>query len=619
MSEGAFRLGDLQVNPQTGDVAGPGGRVQLDPKVMGVLVMLAGHAGQVVAREDLLARLWPDMVVTDDALSRCLYDLRRQLSTAGGHDDHRTLVETLPKRGYRLNGTVTPLAGDTPAPVRRTVLWVAGTAALLAAAIVAAFLLRPFSPRPATAARPSIAVLPFVDMSEKQDQQYFGDGLAEEILDKLNRSADLRVIARTSSFWFRDKDADVADIARKLNVSHVLEGSVRKSGDDLRVTAQLISTHDSSHIWSTTYERKLGELFAIQDEIAQAIASALKVTLTSGPPQAASRPELEAFDLVKQGEERYYRRAPGDLERSIELFEKAVAVDPSYARAWATLAGAYALKAWETSPPSALLRAKQGEAALRAVEIDPQLALAQVRLSQYYEEAGKKELAAKHGRLAQQLDPDEPLVLSYLASDAVDAGDIGAAIAFYERALLRDPMNALSRQNLAVYQLADRRLDEALANIVILAEINPELGPDVTIEVSRIHTLKARYDDAAAAAMGLPPGKYRDQAMALLHASPAHRGEAEAALERLEAYVPDPRQDTPEHTVMDAVRRAEIYAFRGETDKAFATLSANLEALQKDANRAAYAWSLRHEARIAPFLNPLHADPRWAAFLGDSA
>ncbi len=617
-----FRIGALHVNPQEGEVTGPGGTQRLDPKVMGVLVMLAERAGHVIPREELLGRLWPNVVVSDDALTRCLYELRRQLSLAGASDEYRAMVETLPKRGYRLNGTVASpgeaAPATAPAAARSTAAWVAGAVALVAVAIVSVLVWRPFSP-PADEPRLSIAVLPFVDMSETLDQQYLGDGLAEEILDKLNQSTELRVIARTSSFWFRDKDVDIAEIARKLDVSHVLEGSVRRSGDELRVTAQLISAQDSSHVWSTTFERKLGDLFAIQDEIAQAIASALKVTLARDPSQPGSRPNLEAFDLVKQGEEHYYRRSPGDLDRAIALFEQAVKIDPSYARAWATLAGAYSLKAWEKDPPSELLRARQGDAALRAVAIDPQLAIAHARLGQYYGDAGRSELADRHFELARQLDPEEPLVLTSLAADAVDAGALADATALYKRVLLRDPMNSLFRQNLGVYQMAEGQLDEALATFHTLADINPDLVADVEIEIPRVLILMSRYEDAAAAVQGLPPGKYRDQAMALLHVEPRHRAAANAALERLEAHVPAPPQDTREEKIMDSVRLAEIYAFRGETDKAFATLTAKLDGLREQANPAVFIWYLRHESRVAPFLKPLHADPRWAAFLGESA
>ena len=608
-----FTLGDLRVDPEAGEVAGPAGREHLDPKVMGVLVMLAEHAGHVVSREDLQARLWPNLVVTGDALSRCLYELRRQLSAASGGEDARVIVETLPKRGYRLNAEIEPI--EPPAAAagigtrwKRRMAWALVAVVAAAGAILAG---RIDAPRPVT----SIAVLPFDDMSESQDQAYLADGFAEEILDKLNQSTNLRVIARTSSFALRGKDMDVAEVARKLKVTHVLEGSVRKSGDMVRVTAQLIATADSSHLWSSTFERRLGDLFAIQDEIATAVASALRATLDLEDSRARLGPSMEAYDLVKRGEFFYYRRSSGDIERSAGLFGQAVGVDPTYARAWADLAGAYAMKAWSTDPPSRLFQARQGDAAHRAVELDPSLGLAHARLAQYYAESGDQEASRRHYDRALELDPEDPLVLGYKATDAVEAGDYKTAIDLQNRAVLRDPLNTIVRQNLGYMLIAGGRLDEALDNYRALLEINPDVTADFEIEIARILVLQGRLDEAAEAAMQLPPGKYRDQAMALLHALPGRRAEADAALRRLEAYVPAPPQDTPDHTVMDSVRLAEIYAFRGMSDRAFATLSAALESLRQRSERRRYAWYLRYEARVAPFLKPLHADPRWPAFM----
>jgi TolB-like protein/Tfp pilus assembly protein PilF len=465
----------------------------------------------------------------------------------------------------------------------------------------------------------SIAVLPFDDMSELQDQAYLADGFAEEILDRLNQQTKLRVIARTSSFSLRGKDLDVAEIARKLQVTHVLEGSVRRSGDRLRVTAQLISTADSSHLWSSTFERKLGDLFAVQDEIATAVASALRTTLKLEEMKPRQTPSLEAYDFVKRGEYFYYRRSPGDLERSIELFEQAAHADPTYARAWADLAGAYSMAAWNQDPPSALLRAKQGDAAHRAVELDPSLALAHARLAQFYQEAGDHESSMRHYDRAYELDPDDPLVLGYKASDAILAGDNVTAIGLQKRALSRDPLNTTIRQNLGYMLIADGRLDDALANYQAMLEINPDVTADFSIEVSRILTLQGRLGEAATAALQLPPGKYQDQALALLHALPEYRAQADAAFRRVEAYVPAPPMNTPDHTIMDSVRLAEIYAYRGMTDEAFATMAKERDALARNPQHRVHLWYWRHEFRVSPFMKPLHADPRWAELMKEPA
>ena len=208
--------------------------------------MLAERSGQVVAREALLDRIWPGVVVADESLSRCIYELRRQLAPAAGDEqNYKEVIETLPKRGYRLNGEVTLVAaagassgGSTR---RRRTAWVLAGFVVAILAVIAwrgMHLTQPDSARSNTAGY-SLAVLPFDDMSETQDQAYLADGVAEEILDKLNQSKDLRVIARTSSFMFRGSRLDIKEIARKLKVSHILEGSIRKSGDFRRADRSL--------------------------------------------------------------------------------------------------------------------------------------------------------------------------------------------------------------------------------------------------------------------------------------------------------------------------------------------------------------------------------------------
>ena len=189
---------------------------------------------------------------------------------------------------------------------------------------------------PASASLVSIAVLPFVNMSEDKANEYFSDGLTEELLNVLANVQGLRVIARTSSFAYKGKDAKIADVARDLNVDNVLEGSVRKAGVRVRITTQLIAASDSSHIWSDTFDRSFGDLFAVQDEIAAAVTAALSIRLSDS--QASSRPpsNIEAHEKFLQGEFFFYRRAPGDFERAIANYESAVALDPRYARAWAS-------------------------------------------------------------------------------------------------------------------------------------------------------------------------------------------------------------------------------------------------------------------------------------------
>jgi TolB-like protein/Tfp pilus assembly protein PilF len=497
---------------------------------------------------------------------------------------------------------------------------------LIAAAAAVALLLIVFGQRatdtpaethalPAVPAANSIAVLPFVDMSEGHDQGYFSDGIAEEILNRLAQSGELRVIARTSSFSLRDPSLDVAEIARKLNVTHVLEGSVRKAGDRIRVTAQLIAASDSSHLWSDTYDRGLDDVFSVQDEIARSVTTALQVTLGGGTPQGRMPASVGAYESFLQGQFFYHRRAPGDVERSVTYFKEATSIDPRYARAWAALAGAYSYLAWDGVRLDEALQRLQGEAALKAVELDPRLAVAHSRLAQFYSETSDERNAEEHHRIATALDPESPMVLSGMSAAAYDDGDIDKAIAIQRRALTRDPLNPVYRQLLAVVLLAGGRLDEAMSEYRSVLELNPGAGLDVEIELVRIHVLQGRDAEAYAAVARMPEGKYRDHGLALLYRSPDHRAEADAALARL-IRRRSAAADSIVDGVMDEIRLAEVQTFRGMTEEAFATLARKKDALERGpASERPVASYFQNEAHLSPFLKALHSDPRWAAFI----
>jgi len=620
--EAAFQLGELTVDPRAGEARGPGGREKLDPKVMDVLVVLAQHAGQVVLREELLARLWPNVVVTDEVLSRCIYELRRQLSQAGGSERYKEMIETIPKRGYRLIGDVNPApdpisTGPPPRPKWRL------PAIISAAAAVVLFLIvfgqrvtdspADSHPLPAATAMNSIAVLPFVDMSEGQDQGYFSDGIAEEILNRLAQSGELRVIARTSSFSLRDRSLDVAEIARKLDVTHVLEGSVRKAGDRIRITAQLISASDSSHLWSDTFDRGLDDVFSVQDEIATSVATALQITLGGGTPKGRMPASVEAYESFLKGEFFYSRRAPGDVERSVTYFKEAISIDPRYARAWAALAGAHSHQAWDGVHLDKERQRLQGEAALRAVELDPRLAVAHSRLAQFYSETSDEKKAEDHHRIAMALDPDDPMVLA--GGVSFDDDDLDEAIAIQRRIVTQDPLNSGARQNLAVVLLAGGRFDEAMSEYRDVLELNPDAGLDVEIELVRIQVLQGRDAEAYAAVTRMPEGKYRDHGLALLYRAPDHRAEADAALARLIRRRSE-AADSIAGGVMDDIRLAEVQAFRGMTEEAFATLARKKDALERGPDSELPVVSyFQNEASVSPFLKALHSDPRWAALI----
>jgi TolB-like protein/DNA-binding winged helix-turn-helix (wHTH) protein/Tfp pilus assembly protein PilF len=609
-----FRLDGLTIDPRAGDVSGPGGREKLDPKVMDVLVLLAEHAGQVVLREDLIARLWPNVVVTDDALSRCIYELRRQLAQAGSDERYKTLLETLPKRGYRLLATVTALTPEADAPGRRVPdRRLLGIAGLVLAAAGVWFTVNRWSetPRPESARRPataqnSIAVLPFVDMSAEQDQGYLSDGVAEEILDRLTRIDGLRVIARTSSFTFRDQRADIREIADKLGVSHVLEGSVRRSGDHVRITTQLVDAASNSHVWSKVYDRELGDLFAVQDQIAASVAAALDVALGDAIDRSAAPANAEAHQSFLKGEFFYNRRASGDVARAVKYYELALAIDPRYVKAWVALAGAYSILADRGELPREVARARQGEAAHRAVALDPGSAPSHVRLAEFYFEGGDREAACKQLQIAAILDPESRSITDCNWGHSPPI-DVEAEIEHLQRSVERDPLSAVNHQILAVFLFTAGRLEDAKSEFIKARELNPE-GHELSLEVVRVLVVQRRYDEAYSAIAALPKGGIRDHGLMLLYFAPGRRAEADAALARL---VRKPGTET-----MDHIRLAEAFAFRGANDEAIATLQRFRNTIDpaEDSSHSRIWW-MQREMALSPFLTPLHRDPRWHALM----
>jgi tetratricopeptide (TPR) repeat protein len=309
------------------------------------------------------------------------------------------------------------------------------------------------------------------------------------------------------------------------------------------------------------------------------------------------------------------------MERSVKYFEEAVSIAPDYAMAWAALAGAYSILAWnEGQPVDKALQGKQGEAARRAVELGPRLAVAHARLAQFYWQTSDDKKADEHLRVAVTLDPDDPLVLGF-SSHALLRGDLDEAVALQRRMVSRDPLAATFRHNLAVLLLADGQLDEAMSEYRKVLELSPSgmISPrgiadsqgrdarsEINIEIVRILVLQRRYDEAQSAIAQLPKGKFRDHGLALLWDVPGRLPEANLALQRLAAQPDD---------TMDSIRLAEVYAFRGMSQEAFASLQGRMEALERDENGWFWIRIFQRQLNVSLFLKPLHADPRWAALM----
>ncbi|MGH9584646.1 MAG: TIR domain-containing protein, partial [Bryobacteraceae bacterium] len=391
---------------------------------------------------------------------------------------------------------------------------------------------QPAAPAPGAIPEKSIAVLPFVDMSEKKDQAYFSDGLSEEMIDLLSQVQDLRVPARTSSFSFKDKSDDIQTIAQKLRVAHVLEGSVRKAGNRIRVTVQLIRADSGYLLWSKTYDREFKDIFKIQDEICAAVVEALKVKLGPMHPVAAHRSSNpEAYDQYLLGRQFHRRGNPEGWRRAIKAFHKAIALDPHYAAAYASLAlSEYALA--DSTGDAAGQRQEKADAE-RAVTLAPQEAdgyasRGVLRMNVGWDWSGAEADLEK----ALALNPTSGQVQGNYATLLERLGRLPEAIAVGRRATEIDPLSAIAWSNLGQYLTFYRDYPAAHEALRRCLEINPESsfgGHHVAI----LQLLEGRAAEALATArkIGIEVFGLNDVAMA--EHSLGHAKESQQALDEL--------------------------------------------------------------------------------------
>jgi adenylate cyclase len=320
-----------------------GGRsVRLEPRAMDVLMHLATRAGTVASLEDLMKAVWKDVVVSDGSVYLAISQLRQALGDAANGASY---IETVPKRGYRLTVPVESVPAESVAIESKPVPIGQGSrrwwqTPALAIGVIAALLTLAWLLRPATAtADHSLAVMPFADLSPDSDQAYFADGITEEVLNRLASLRDLRVVGRTSSFQLRGQGTDSRALGEKLGVEHLLVGSVRKADDRVRVTAQLTEARTGRQLWSQTYERRLEDIFAVQDEIAKAVATAMQVTLGVG--ENALMPgmtrDVAAYDEYLRGMALNMTGRPENFPPAIAHLQRAIAIDPGFSMAWSAL------------------------------------------------------------------------------------------------------------------------------------------------------------------------------------------------------------------------------------------------------------------------------------------
>jgi serine/threonine-protein kinase len=443
----------------------------------------------------------------------------------------------------------------------------------------------------------SIAVLPFVNMSSDKEQEYFSDGLSEELLNQLAQIPQLRVIARTSSFSFKGKEVDVATIAKALNVGNVLEGSVRKSANTLRITAQLVRTSDSSNLWSQTYERQMTDIFKVQDEIAGDVVAALKVKLLPTQlPKTQRTVNAEAYEHYLRGINISRQDRLEAAQLAAEEFQKAIALDPNYANAYVALAFAQAQGAdIANSPPQRAEEIKQAFATVeKAIALAPDLASGYGRRGFLrYSRAWDWQGAAADFKRALAMDPDNAELLSFYSRNLFFNGHQTEAIEMARKATVIDPLSIDIWHNLGLLLFASGKDSDARLAWKHAFDINP--GARWPNYLVGYLDLKKGKIESALAHFRATDEPFRLTGTAMVEHTLGHASESEQALDTLKT----------KYTAGSAFQVATVYAWRGEKDHAFEWLDRAYD--QHDSGMS--------RLRYDPTLATLHDDPRFAALV----
>ncbi len=629
-----FSFREFELDPLERRLLRAGEPIALTPKVFDTLVFLVERAGRLVSKEELIQGVWPRGFVAESNLGKHIWLIRRAL---GEGEQGAEFVETVPKIGYRFVAPVMRGAAAAATPqtspviaieqgragygrrsspaliglVNRVLLQgrrgrtkrVAIAAAVLvaiAAVIALGMQYRSWNQKtaqPATIAiaDQSIAVLPFVDMSENKDQEYFADGMAEEIIDLLVKIPGLKVVSRTSSFQFQGKSEDLRSIGAKLGVAYVLQGSVRESSGHLRVTAQLIDSRDGTHLWAHTYDRQLADALRMQDEIAIALVQALQLEVEAN---IVSRPRLrntEAYTLYLQGLHASSRFDQGGIEQAVGDFERVIELDPSFAPAQVELGNAYfLLGAYGFMPPTIAFE-RDRLANEQALKLDPNLAIAHAQLGDIHR-AYDWDWAAADQELKQALAlaPADGDIVFYAAVQSLGMGRWDDALKQVNTALAQDPLNPSRYQVLTLIQSRRGRFEEAEAASRRALELIPR-GPFGHSFLGNVLLLRGHPDEALTEFSKEEVDPARLGGIAMAHFAQGRKPDSDGALAQMTKHPTD-------HPFLTA----RVYAFRGDPKEALKWL--DLAYAQKDSGMLPL---IKGDAMF----KKIEGDPRYKAFL----
>lgn len=502
-----FRLGDWVVRPRRDCIERGGESIHVHPKPMAVLERLAAGRGDVVTRDELFESVWPGLIVTDDALAQCIVELRKVFGDSA-HDPQ--VIETVPKVGFRLLLPVSELH-EMQSAGSRWLKFVSGAmlVAALTAAVYTVLILRETDSLVTVVsdqAQPSVAVLPFDNQSAYPEDTFFVNGIHDDLISHIAKIGSIRTISSTSVMRYQDSKQSIPEIAAELGVTTVIEGSVQRAGEDVRINVQLIDARTDSHLWCESYDRQLSvaNIFAIQSEIAESVASTLRTTLSPTEQErirAVPTDNLGAWEAYLVGKQRMRQRTLGAMVDAVDYFQQAVELDPGFALAWVGLADALVIqlryfprRTWERE-----MRAEAEAALSTALELDKGLGEAHASLGLFRRYVLRDWIGAEQSfRRAIELSPNYASAYLWFGSLLVNTLDrIPEGTRMLETALLLDPMSGIIRRTYTLPLRYTGRFDDALEELQKVIEIDPSFALAHNNLGTMQHWVYGRYDEAA--------------------------------------------------------------------------------------------------------------------------
>jgi TolB-like protein/DNA-binding winged helix-turn-helix (wHTH) protein/predicted Zn-dependent protease len=635
LASNLYEFDEFRLDAQSRVLRRGGTTVSLTPKAFDVLLLLIQNAGKIVTKDELMKAVWPDSFVEESNLTQTIFMVRKALDETSD----RRYILTVQGQGYRFLVPVTEAeknASEVEAPVavpdarsvpeiqldsrgrgawdwRAVVVSAVIASAAVALVLIVVYVIWPWRSRRGPAEQPGrimIAVLPFENFTGDAGQEYFSDGLTEEMISQLGNldPAHLGVIARTSVMHYKHSQESIPQIGKDLGVQYVIEGSVRRDSERVRITAQLIQVKDQSHLWAREYDRELGHLLELQAEIAREVANEIEFSLSGRRPIEAAReaaaavPEAksyEAYDLYLKGRYFWNKRTAEGFQQAVDYFQQAIDKDPKYGRAYAGLADTLTLiSTWYQGPQSELMP-KARTAALRALELDESLAeahasLALIKENYDYDWPGSE----KEFRRAIQLDPQYATAHQWYAEFLSWQGRFDEAVDESEQAQRLDPLSLIIASDYAWILYDSRRYESAVKQCRSLLELDPKYDRALDL-ITTSYLQLGRYDEAVDVInrWGRDEGPWTWASRATVYSRLGHVEEARREVMKIE-QLPDSRPDR-----VPTLLRA--YSGTGQKERL-------LDLLQKAYSEHSNAVV---QIKVDPMYDPIRNDPRFRDLL----